>query len=120
MTLSNLTITEEGQKHILGEGRMRGAIVENLFGMSTYFIKSGVFDFVTNILSNFSSMKEGRKYMIENKMLPKILEMLRGDLINEHRRRHLIEVVRNLSFEYEQYEKQFLQVRLFHHLCSKA
>ena len=110
MTLSNLTITEEGRKHILGEGRMRGAIVENLFGMFTYFIKSGVFDFIANILSNFSSMKEGRKYMIENKMGPKIAEMLRGDLINDHRRKHLIEVLRNIAFEYEQYEKLFTQV----------
>ena len=111
MTLSNITIVEEGQKHVLGEGRLRGAIIESLFGMSSYFIKSGVFDFVSNILSNFSSMKEGRKYMIENKMIPKILEMLRGDLINDHRRRHLIEVIRNMAFEYEQHEKTFLNVR---------
>ena len=91
---------------------MRGAIVENLFGMFTYFIKSGVFDFIANILSNFSNLREGRKYMVENKMGPKIAEMLRGDLINDHRRKHLIEVLRNLAFEYETFEKLFINVSL--------
>lgn len=79
MILSNVTIEEEGRKHLLGEGRLRGAIIENLFSMSSFFIKNGVFDFVANILSNFSNLREGRRYMIENKMLPKITEMLKGD-----------------------------------------
>ena len=78
--------------------------------MFAYFIKSGVFDFVANIMSNFSSLKEGRKYMIENKMVPRINEMLMGDVINDHRRTHLIECLRNITFEYEQFEKLFISV----------
>jgi hypothetical protein len=82
--------------------------------MFTYFIKNGVFDFIANILSNFSSMKEGRKYLIDNKLVPKIIEMLKNDLINEHRRVHLIEVLRNVAFEYEPCEKLFIQVSISH------
>lgn len=67
MLLSNVSLIESGQRHILGtEPKTKGAILENLVGMSTYFRKSEMFDFVSNILANVSSMKEGRCWMIEH------------------------------------------------------
>jgi len=67
MLLSNIAITESGQQHILGiDKKTRGAILENLVGMFTYFRTSEMFDFVANIMSNVSSLKEGRCWMIEN------------------------------------------------------
>lgn len=108
MLLSNITINEEGQKYLLGTGATKGAILDNLFGMFCYFTQNGSFDFVSNILSNVSSLKDGREYMLENKMHSKIIELLKGDRINKHRRTHLIETLRNLAFEYEVKEQHFI------------
>jgi hypothetical protein len=77
MILNNITLKEDGQKHILGEGKLKGLVLDNLFGMFCYFIKSGLFDFVSNTLSNISSLQEGREYLMENKMVSKILEVLK-------------------------------------------
>jgi hypothetical protein len=67
MLLSNVANTESGQQHMLGvDKKTRGAVLENLVGMFTYFRTSEMFDFVANILSNVSSLKEGRCWMIEN------------------------------------------------------
>jgi hypothetical protein len=67
MLLSNTSQTESGQIHLLGsDAKTRGAILENLVGMFTYFRTSEMFDFVSNILANVSSMKEGRCWMIEH------------------------------------------------------
>ena len=67
MLLSNVSLTESGQIHLLGtDAKTRGAILENLVGMFTYFRTSEMFDFVSNILSNISSLKEGRCWMIEH------------------------------------------------------
>ena len=43
--------------------------------------------------------------MLENKMLEKMLDMLIKNEVNQHRRNHLIECVRNMAFAYEKYEK---------------
>lgn len=101
MLLSNITINEEGQSYLLGSGATKGAILDNLFGMFCYFTQNGSFDFVSNILSNVSGLKEGREYMLEHKMLNKVIEFLKYDKVNKHRRTHLIEMLRNLAFEYE-------------------
>lgn len=66
MLLCNVTTTEEGQKHLLGEDKLKGLVLDNLFGMFCYFSKAGTFDFVSNILSNVSGLKEAREYMVEN------------------------------------------------------
>ena len=66
MFLTNLTILESGQKHLLGEGKTKGAILENLFGMFNYFKTNPTFDFVSNILANISALQLGRKFLIEN------------------------------------------------------
>jgi hypothetical protein len=67
MLLSNVAMAETGQNHILGnDKKTRGSIIENLCGMFTYFRSSEMFDFVSNILANVSSLKAGRQWMIEN------------------------------------------------------
>lgn len=72
--------------------------------MFCYFTQNGSFDFVSNVMSNLSGLKDGREYMLANKMHSKIVEFLKGDQINKHRRTHLIETLRNLAFEYETQE----------------
>ncbi len=43
---------------------MKGLILDNLFGMFCFFLKSGIFDFVSNVLSNISGLKEGRDILL--------------------------------------------------------
>eukprot|EP00347_Sterkiella_histriomuscorum_P020667 403336931 len=112
MLLSNITVNEVGQKYLLGSGATQGAILDNLFGMFCFFTKHGSFDFVSNILANLSAIKEGRDYMLRNKMLAKIIEFLKFERVNQHRRAHLIETMRNIAFEYEIEEKFFSQIHL--------
>ena len=65
MFLTNLTTHENGQNHLLGEGKTKGAILENILGMFTYFKTNATFDFVSNIFANVSSLKVGREFIIE-------------------------------------------------------
>ena len=75
MFLTNPTILESGQKHLLGEGKTKGAIVENLFGMFNYFKTNPTFDFISNILANTSALKLGRKFLIENNMVGQLVDL---------------------------------------------
>jgi len=78
MFLTNLTVDESGQSHILGldgDIKLKGAIMENFFGMFIYFKESTEFDFMANVLSNVSSLKAGREFLIEEGMLAKIVNM---------------------------------------------
>ena len=101
MLLTNITISEEGQKHLVGEGKTKGLIVENLFGMFSFFLKSATFDFISNVLANITGVKEGRDLIYEHKIFEKIVDMIRYEKVNHHRRKHLLECLRNLAFEYE-------------------
>jgi hypothetical protein len=115
MLLANLSATEGGQKHLLGTDKSTGLILSNLIGMFSYFTKNTAFDFVANILSNITNLKEGRKYIIEHKSLDSIMKLLMlgpsveesEKLMSAHRRKHLLSTLRNVMFEYEHYEKDF-------------
>lgn len=115
MLLANLSATEGGQKHLLGTDKSTGLILSNLISMFSYFIKNTAFDFVANILSNITNLKEGRKYIIEHKSLDSIMKLLMlgpsveesEKLMSAHRRKHLLSTLRNVMFEYEHYEKDF-------------
>ena len=65
MFLTNLSIVESGQRHVIGEGKTKGAIIENLLGMFNYFKTNTMFDFVANILANVSALQDGRRFMIQ-------------------------------------------------------
>lgn len=115
MLLSNVSMLESGQQHLLGsDKKTKGAIIENLTGMFTYFRHAEMFDFVANILANVSSLKAGRCWMIENgkNVLSPAFLLLQDPELSSIRIRHLIQVVRNLMFEYENYEKDFIQMEI--------
>lgn len=124
MLISNVTMVEEGQRHVLGldgDPKLKGAIIENFFGMFHYFADKPEFDFMANVLANVSAHKEGRETLIEEGMLTKIVEMVktqakRGQLANAQRLKHLLECTRNCCFEYEKYEKDFQQSDLLDQL----
>lgn len=89
---------------MIGEGKTKGLVLDNLFGMFCFFLKSGVFDFISNILANVSSLKEGRELFITNEMFPKIVDMLLHNKVNAHRHQHLLDCLRNVAFEYDTME----------------
>ena len=96
----------------MGEGKTKGVIFDNLFGMFTYFLKNTIFDFISNIMANVSALKEGREHVISSNILPKLLDIIRYEKVNSHRRKYLIETVRNTAFEYEASEAYFRQIGL--------
>lgn len=112
MLLSNVTVSEEGQKHLIGDLKKRGVVLDNLFGMFCYFLKSAIFDFLANVIANVTAVKEGRDIVVKADWLPKILDMIRWDKVSQHRRKHLIECVRNVAFGYEDYEAKFTELSL--------
>lgn len=113
MLLTNLSIVESGQKHLLGDGKTKGAILENIFGMFNYFKTNTTFDFVSNIFANVSALAAGRRYMVDSGILPQIIDaVLDQENCNEHRRKHLLATVRNTCFEYEDYEIDFEKMDL--------
>lgn len=109
MLLTNMTILETGQKHLMGEGKTRGAIIENVFGMFSFFKTNPTFDFASNVLANVSAIKDGRRFMIEQNILLQILDLVQDKAVtNDHRRKQLLACLRNICFEYEDYEKDFM------------
>ena len=57
--------------------------------------------------------------MIEHaqSMLVPLFAQLQAETLNKHRTKHLVEVVRNLCFEYEKYALDFLQLNLLEVIC---
>lgn len=121
MLLCNISVTEKGQEHLLGgeNPKTKGSIIENLSGMFTYFRHAEMFDFVSNILSNVSSLKAGRCWMIENSknVLSPVFLLLQDPQVSQHRIKHMIATLRNCLFEYEKYEKDFIQMDVIEFLC---
>jgi hypothetical protein len=81
--------------------------------MFCFFLKSNIFDFVSNVLANITAIKEGRDLLLStdspSMMFAKIVDMLRWQKVNNHRRQHLLECLRNLTFEYEPQEAKYLE-----------
>lgn len=121
MLLNNVTVDEEGQKHLIGEGKTKGLIIDNIFGMFCFFLKSNIFDFVSNVLANITGIKEGRELLLATDspamMFAKIVDMLRWQKVNNHRRQHLLECLRNLTFEYESQETKYFETNLVKELA---
>mmetsp|Transcript_42332 Transcript_42332/g.64943 ORF Transcript_42332/g.64943 Transcript_42332/m.64943 type:complete len:232 (+) Transcript_42332:436-1131(+) len=119
MFLSNLTAIEEGQKHILGiEGEYKYIVTESIFGMFCYFSKNKSFDFVSNIISNLACLEEGRKYMIEHKYIEAIVIQIVAKDLNSHRKQFLLSCLRNLFFEYQEFEEKFLEMNVPRDICK--
>ena len=77
--------------------------------MFSYFKTNATFDFVANIFSNVSSLKAGRQFMIEAGLLKQIIAVVQDDAnLSVQRRKSLLACLRNICFEYEKYEQDFI------------
>ena len=86
--------------------------------MFNFFGGKAEFDFVSNVLANVSSLKEGRQLLIEKDIFKQVVQMVKDGKapIGCHRRKHLIETIRNCCFEYEKYLQDFVQIDLLESL----
>ena len=121
MFLSNLTAIEVGQQHLLGingDGKFKFIIAESIFGMFCYFQKNTSFDFVSNIMANLACCEDGRKFMIEHQYIEAIVVNMVTKYLNAHRRKYLMACLRNLFFEYQEYEQKFLDMNVPRDICK--
>mmetsp|Transcript_3751 Transcript_3751/g.6396 ORF Transcript_3751/g.6396 Transcript_3751/m.6396 type:complete len:222 (+) Transcript_3751:489-1154(+) len=121
MLLSNISALDIGQKHLLGlEGDQKSKfiIAESIFGMSCYFSKNKSFDFVSNIMANLACLEEGRNFMIEHKYIEAIVVQMVTKFLNQHRRKYLIQCIRNLLFEFTTHEEKFLEMNVARDICK--
>ena len=82
--------------------------MNNLLEMALFFNGNAMFDFVSNVLENVSSLKEGRLFLIKQKMLKRGVKMLQGE--RTHRKRHFVGTIRNCAFECEEHPEAFSEV----------
>ena len=86
--------------------------------MFSYFSKNNSFDFVANIMANLAILEGGRKMMLDNSLFEAISVQMLNKQLNGHRRKFLIQAIRNLLFAYEPYEDKFLEWNVPRDLCK--
>jgi len=108
MTLTNLTVTEHGQKSYLrcDDEKVKGIkflqMLDNYLGN----IYLNEFDFYSNILANVSSLKEGRVILLEFKLFKLLINFF--DRLNCFKLINSLRMVRNCCFEFEKYEEDLM------------
>ena len=86
--------------------------------MFTYFTKNTSFDFVSNVMANLACQKQGRQFMVDHKYIQVIVQQMVKQKLNDHRRKYLISCLRNLLFDTETYEQQFLDLGVPKDICK--
>ena len=111
MFLCNLTSYEPGQKSILDldneNKNFHGVVFFKLLDKFFEYIYHNSFNFCSGIIANISSLKEGRKLILENKIFK--IFLIRFDKMNSMKTMNIIRLIRNCSFEYKDYVKDFLE-----------
>ena len=111
MFLCNLTSYEPGQKSILDlsneNKNFHGVVFFKLLDKFFEYIYHNSFNFCSGIIANVSSLKEGRKLILENKIFR--IFLIRFDKMNSMKMMNIIRLIRNCSFEYKEYIDDFLE-----------
>jgi hypothetical protein len=108
MILSNLTISEEGQKKFLNveDEKIKGVVFMKI--LEKYFdnIYSTEFDFCSNLLANATALKEGRTLLLELKIFRIFLKSF--EKMNNHKIVNTLRLFRNCCFEFESFKEELL------------
>lgn len=56
--------------------------------------------------------------MVEHKYIEAIVVQLVEKYLNSHRRKYLITCLRNILFEYQEFEEQFLELNVTRGVCK--
>ena len=111
MFLCNLTSYEPGQKNMLDlqneNKNFHGVVFFKLLDKFFEYIYHNSFNFCSAIIANISSIKEGRKLILENKIFK--IFLIRFDKMNAMKTINIIRLIRNCSFEYKDYVQDFLE-----------
>ena len=111
MFLCNLTSYEPGQKSLLDlqneNKNFHGVLFFKLLDKFFEYIHHNSFNFCSAIIANISSLKDGRKLILENKIFK--IFLIRFDKMNAMKTINIIRFLRNCSFEYKDYVQDFLE-----------
>ena len=106
-----LTSYEPGQKNMLDlqneNKNFHGVVFFKLLDKFFEYIYHNSFNFCSAIIANISSLKEGRKLILENKIFK--IFLIRFDKMNAMKTINIIRLIRNCSFEYKDYVQDFLE-----------
>lgn len=108
MILTNLTLTEEGQKKFLNleNENMKGVVFMKILDKYFEYIYNEEFNFCSSLIANISSLKEGRQMILEYKIFKIFLILL--DRLNNFKITNMLRVIRNCCFEFEAYKDDLL------------
>ena len=111
MLLCNLSSYEEGQKSLLDlkneNKNFHGVVFFKLLDKFFEYIHHNSFNFCSCIVANVSSLKEGREIILSNKIFK--IFLIRFDKMNAMKTINILRLIRNCSFEYKKYDKDFLE-----------
>ena len=111
MLLCNLSSYEVGQKSLLDlqneNKNFHGVVFFKLLDKFFEYIHHNSFNFCSSIVANVSSLKEGRNIILSNKIFK--IFLIRFDKMNAMKTINILRLIRNCSFEYKNYEEDFLE-----------
>ena len=111
MLLCNLSSYEVGQKSLLDlqneNKNFHGVVFFKLLDKFFEYIHHNSFNFCSSIVANVSSLKEGRNIILSNKIFK--IFLIRFDKMNAMKTINILRLIRNCSFEYKDYEEDFLE-----------
>ena len=111
MLLCNLSSYEVGQKSLLDlqneNKNFHGVVFFKLLDKFFEYIHHNSFNFCSSIVANVSSLKEGRNIILSNKIFK--IFLIRFDKMNAMKAINILRLIRNCSFEYKDYEEDFLE-----------
>ena len=111
MLLCNLSSYEDGQKSLLDleneNKNFHGVVFFKLLDKFFEYIHHNSFNFCSAIIANVSSLKEGREIILSNHIFK--IFLIRFEKMNAMKTINILRFIRNCSFEYKKYEKDFLE-----------
>lgn len=111
MFLCNLSSYEDGQKSLLDlqneNKNFHGVVFFKLLDKFFEYIHHNSFNFCSSIVANVSSLKEGREIILSNKIFK--IFLIRFDKMNTMKTINILRLIRNCSFEYKNYDEDFLE-----------
>ena len=111
MLLCNLSSYEVGQKSLLDlqneNKNFHGVVFFKLLDKFFEYIHHNSFNFCSSIVANVSSLKGGRNIILSNKIFK--IFLIRFDKMNAMKTINILRLIRNCSFEYKDYEEDFLE-----------
>ena len=108
MILTNLSLTEEGQKKFLNieNENIKGIVFMKVLDKFFEYIYNEEFNFCSSLLANISSIKEGRQMILEFKIFK--IFLLHMDRLNNFKITNMLRMIRNCAFEFETFKEELL------------